>query len=251
MSEKYKQERIVEYEKMLEALKTVSEFIGITISRFEKKLDKIDHEEMYEEGVIKNMTETVISIEFAHNGREKGSSIIIKDYLYKSEIKREYLNSPELRRLYRQNLIKDITEGEMLEEKKNKKSQPQDVRSYLEPCSLPVGSASGRVGNIVADRMVDGISKNMNTRSPVKGPKEVKRVGAEKPEECEILSKEDIQGIISNQFGKESEEEIIKKRSKKKPAKKKPAKKKPAKKKPAKKPARKKPARKKPAKKKR
>ena len=262
MSDRYKQETINEYEKVLESLEMVGEFLNLTINRFKKKIQGIKTEETNKEGVIKNMTKTVLCIEFDHNSRKKGSHIFIKDYIYKNEIMKEYLDSPELLKLYRMNLIKDITEEEMKEEKRTAKPNDITGRTELEPIPMPVRPSKYiRKNYSVTENMlnkVGGFPKKVKRVKPQEWEREnaeivdktlgglfnfsqtleddsyPEKINISKDEECRVLSKEEIKNIISNQFENKSKKTKRRKKTMaKKPAVKKPAVKKPAVKKPA------------------
>ncbi len=124
----FKTEKLNEYEKMIDSMEIFRDLIGVTIDRYKKRMSEIDGEEMYETGMIKNLTGNILVVDFGNtsNGRQSRSDIsasegtlIIRDYIYKSDVSKERLESPKFKALYRERKIVDISEEEVNRERAN------------------------------------------------------------------------------------------------------------------------------------
>jgi len=116
-----------------------------------------------EKSIIKNITGTKILLDFhaEENRNVKNKSEIIKpmileDYLFKSDLKPEELNSSIIKKLYMNGSIEDITESQMTEEIKSIKKEKEVKMSAKSIKSS--GGVSVREINTKISNNIDNLS---------------------------------------------------------------------------------------------
>jgi len=178
-----KNERLREYDKMKDSLILFRDLIALTIDKYEKKMKEIEEEEIYETFIIKNLTGTIIIFDFPDKEYGKRKSIIIEDYIYKNELTKEELRSPQVIKMYRQKMIEDITEAQMNLEKSG--GQMSDFVAQYNENNNQVSVSLGDY------REIKG---NSNTKKPEWNKKVTRIKTSDLP--CGELDAEDITSIL-------------------------------------------------------